>query len=134
MGLELLRHGDNRQCHARHPIGNRERMALAIGGESFPGAHWYTDRYYNIVLVGLCLAALLVIWLLLQSFATFMDMTSVIVFIIGPFLALLNHLAIFSDEIPQEKQPSQLIRIWSIVSIVSLFLLMAVYAYYRLLS
>lgn len=110
------------------------RMALAIGGESFPGPHWYTDRFYNIVLIALSLAALLVIWLLLQSFATFMDMTSVIVFIIGPFLALLNHLAIFSDEIPREKQPSQLIRIWSIVSIVSLFLLMAVYAYYRLFA
>jgi len=110
------------------------RMALAIGGESFPGPHWYTDRFYNIVLIVLSLAALLVIWLLLQSFATFMDMTSVIVFIIGPFLALLNHLAIFSDEIPREKQPSQLIRIWSIVSIVSLFLLMAVYAYYRLFA
>jgi hypothetical protein len=63
-----------------------------------------------------------------------MDMTSVIVFIIGPFLALLNHLAIFSDEIPRGKQPNQLIRIWSIVSIVSLFLLMAVYAYYRLFA
>jgi Mn2+/Fe2+ NRAMP family transporter len=110
------------------------RMALAIGGESFPGPHWYTDRFYNIVLVVLSLAALLVIWLLLQSFATFMDMTSVIVFIIGPFLALLNHLAIYSDEIPRGKQPSQLIRIWSIVSIVSLFLLMAVYAYYRLFA
>jgi Mn2+/Fe2+ NRAMP family transporter len=110
------------------------RMALAIGGELFPGPHWCTDRFYNIVLIVLSLAALLVIWLLLQSFATFMDMTSVIVFIIGPFLALLNHLAIFSDEIPRGKQPNQLIRIWSIVSIVSLFLLMAVYAYYRLFA
>jgi hypothetical protein len=109
-------------------------MALAIGGESFPGPHWYTDRYYNIVLIVLSLAALLVIQLLLQSFARFMDMTSVIVFIIGPFLALLNHRAIYSDEVPIDKQPSQFIRIWSIVSIVSLFLLMAVYGYYRLFA
>ncbi|MGB1847286.1 MAG: hypothetical protein ACPHK1_04545, partial [Pseudohongiellaceae bacterium] len=72
------------------------------------------------------------IWLLLQSFSAFMDMTSVIVFIIGPFLALLNHQAIYSDEIPEEKQPGQLIRIWSLVSIISLFLLMAIYLYYRL--
>jgi len=75
-----------------------------------------------------------VIQLLLQSFARFMDMTSVIVFIIGPFLALLNHRAIYSDEVPIDKQPSQFIRIWSIVSIVSLFLLMAVYGYYRLFA
>tara|TARA_B100001996_G_scaffold128380_2_gene97414 strand:+ start:70 stop:258 length:189 start_codon:yes stop_codon:yes gene_type:complete len=61
-----------------------------------------------------------------------MDMTSVIVFLIGPFLAWLNHNAIFSDEIEKEKQPSEIIRIWSIVSIVSLFALMAVYVYFRL--
>ena len=108
------------------------RMALAIGAESLPGAHWQTNRFYNIVLIVLCLSATTVIWLLLQSFPAFMDMTSVIVFIIGPFLALLNHQAIYSDEIPEEKQPGQLIRIWSLVSIISLFLLMAIYLYYRL--
>ena len=108
------------------------RMALAIGAESLPGAYWQTNRLYKIVLIVLCLSATTVIWLLLQSFSAFMDMTSVIVFIIGPFLALLNHQAIYSDEIPEEKQPGQLIRIWSLVSIISLFLLMAIYLYYRL--
>ena len=108
------------------------RMALAIGNESLPGPHWHTDLFYNIGLIVLSLSALLVIWLLLQSFSSFMDMTSVIVFIVGPFLALLNHQAIYSDEIPKEKQPGQFIRVWSLVSIFSLFLLMAVYLYYRL--
>ena len=108
------------------------RMALAIGSESFPGPHWQTNIFYNIVLIVLSLSALAVIWMLLQSFPAFMDMTSVIVFIIGPFLALLNHQAIYSDEIPEEKQPGQLIRVWSLFSIVSLFLLMAIYLYYRL--
>ena len=108
------------------------RMALAIGSESLPEQDWHSDRYYNVILIVLCLAALLVIQTLLQSFARFMDMTSVIVFFIGPFLAFLNHRAIFSDEIPKDKQPGRIIRIWSIVSIVSLFLLMLVYCYYRL--
>ena len=108
------------------------RMALAIGEESFPNANWHGDRHYTIALITLCCASTLVIQTLLQSFATFMDMTSVIVFLIGPFLAVLNHRAIYSDEVPAEKQPGELIRWWSIISIVSLFALMAVYSYYRL--
>jgi Mn2+/Fe2+ NRAMP family transporter len=108
------------------------RMAVAIGAETSPNENWSSNSRYGIVLMILCFSALLVIQLLLSSFTRFMDMTSVIVFLIGPFLAWLNHNAIFSDEIEKEKQPSKIIRIWSIVSIVSLFALMAVYVYFRL--
>ena len=108
------------------------RMAVAIGAETSPNENWSSNSRYGIVLMILCFSALLVIQLLLSSFTRFMDMTSVIVFLIGPFLAWLNHNAIFSDEIEKEKQPSEIIRIWSIVSIVSLFALMAVYVYFRL--
>ena len=108
------------------------RMAVAIGAETSPNENWNSNSRYGIVLMILCFSALLVIQLLLSSFTRFMDMTSVIVFLIGPFLAWLNHNAIFSDEIEKEKQPSKIIRIWSIVSIVSLFALMAVYVYFRL--
>jgi len=108
------------------------RMAVAIGAETSPNENWGSNSRYGIVLMILCFSALLVIQLLLSSFTRFMDMTSVIVFLIGPFLAWLNHNAIFSDEIEKEKQPSEIIRIWSIVSIVSLFALMAVYVYFRL--
>jgi len=108
------------------------RMAVAIGAETSPNENWNSNSRYGIVLMILCFSALLVIQLLLSSFTRFMDMTSVIVFLIGPFLAWLNHNAIFSDEIEKEKQPSEIIRIWSIVSIASLFALMAVYVYFRL--
>jgi Mn2+/Fe2+ NRAMP family transporter len=109
------------------------RMAIAIGAETSSSKKWSSSSRYGIVLTILCCSALLVIQLFLSSFTRFMDMTSVIVFLIGPFLALLNHKAIFSDEIEKEKQPGQIIRIWSVVSIVSLFALMAVYVYFRLI-
>lgn len=109
------------------------RMAIAIGAETLSSKKWSSSSRYGIVLTILCCSALLVIQLFLSSFTRFMDMTSVIVFLIGPFLALLNHKAIFSDEIEKEKQPGEIIRIWSVVSIVSLFALMAVYVYFRLI-
>ena len=108
------------------------RMAIAIGAETVPNKNWNSKSRYSIVLALLCCSALLVIQTVLSSFTRFMDMTSVIVFLIGPFLALLNHKAIFSDEVEKDNQPGVIIRAWSIISIISLFALMAVYIYSRL--
>ena len=108
------------------------RMAIAIGAETVPNKNWNSKSRYSIVLALLCCSALLVIQTVLSSFTRFMDMTSVIVFLIGPFLALLNHKAIFSNEVEKDNQPGVIIRAWSIISIISLFALMAVYIYSRL--
>ncbi|HIF75922.1 MAG TPA: divalent metal cation transporter [Porticoccaceae bacterium] len=108
------------------------RMAIAIGAETVPNKNWSSKSRYSIVLALLCCSALLVIQAVLSSFTRFMDMTSVIVFLIGPFLALLNHKAIFSNEVEKDNQPGVIIRAWSIISIISLFALMAVYIYSRL--
>jgi Mn2+/Fe2+ NRAMP family transporter len=108
------------------------RMAVAIGSETLPNKRWQSKAVYGLVLTILCCSSLLVIQIFLSSFTRFMDMTSVIVFLIGPFLALLNHKAIFSDEIEKREQPGDLMRVWSIVSIASLFVLMLVYIYFRL--
>jgi Mn2+/Fe2+ NRAMP family transporter len=107
-------------------------MAIAIGAETVPNKNWNSKSRYSIVLALLCCSALLVIQAVLSSFTRFMDMTSVIVFLIGPFLALLNHKAIFSNEVEKDNQPGVIIRAWSIISIISLFALMAVYIYSRL--
>lgn len=108
------------------------RMAIAIGAETVADKNWGSNFRYNVMLAILCCSALLVIQAVLSSFTRFMDMTSVIVFLIGPFLALLNHKAIFSNEVEKEKQPGKIIRIWSIISIISLFALMVIYIYFRL--
>jgi amino acid transporter len=108
------------------------RMAIAIGKEFFPRIRWGSHYHYKLVLLCLSVLAVFVIYLLLNSFTRFMDLTSIIVFLIGPFLALLNHLAIFGNKVPKAEQPSLFIKTWSTLSITCLFLLMAAYVYFRL--
>lgn len=108
------------------------RMAIAIGKEFFPKIKWGNHYQYKLVLLCLSIFAVFVIYLLLNSFTRFMDLTSIIVFLIGPFLALLNHFAIFGNKVPEIEQPSWFIKTWSILSITCLFLLMAAYIYFRL--
>lgn len=108
------------------------RMAIAIGKEFFPRIRWGNHYQYKLVLSCLSILAVFVIYLLLSSFTRFMDLTSIIVFLIGPFLALLNHLAIFDNKVPEAERPGLFIKTWSILSITCLFLLMAAYIYFRL--
>ena len=73
--------------------------------------------------VGLVAASsMLVILLFMKSFTVFIDLVGVLVFVLGPVYAVLNHRAIFSSDVPIEAQPSALMRFgsWSGIVIMSL--------------
>ncbi|MEO0368576.1 MAG: hypothetical protein AAF197_07300, partial [Pseudomonadota bacterium] len=87
---------------------------------------------FFFVLIVLCAAAVIVIALLMKSFATFMDLTAVLVFLVSPYLAILNHRAIFHQHANHPDLPSSTIKVWSLVSIVILSLTSLLYFYLRL--
>jgi Mn2+/Fe2+ NRAMP family transporter len=89
------------------------------------------DMLYKKIIVILCLSALFIIATMLKSFATFIDITAVIVFIISPILAFFNHRAIFSEQIPIDLQPKKLMKVWSLFGIFSLSTLTFTYFYFR---
>lgn len=91
-----------------------------------------SKRVYNSAMVILCLAAILILATMLKSFATFIDITSVIVFVISPILAYLNHRAMWSEQVPEHLQPSLFMKTWSLCSVVILTLFTLIYFYYRL--
>jgi len=90
------------------------------------------QKLYNIAIIPLCLAAVVVIATMMKSFAAFIDMTSVLVFAVSPILAFLNHRAITSDRVPVELQPNALLRNWSLISAIILSVVTVVYFYIRL--
>jgi Mn2+/Fe2+ NRAMP family transporter len=121
-------------------VDGMTRIVIAIGKESFPD--WLDNpdtspdnsNLYNTVILLLCLAALLILATLLKSFATFMDMTSILVFVVSPLIAWLNHRAIWGAQIPIEMRPGTGMRIWSIAGIAVLGLLTITYFYVRFLA
>ncbi len=91
-------------------------------------------RFYDWIMIFLVTGCLIVISLFMKSFQTFIDMTSVIAFLVGPFIAWLNHRSMFGKQIPQEKQPRPSIRLWSELSLIILTMISAAYIYLRIIG
>jgi len=85
---------------------------------------------YCIVLV--CGSAIAVLALFMKSFTTFIDLVGALTFILGPVYAILNHRAMFfSDEVPNEHRPGNLMKVWSLIGIVVMLAVAIVYVYLR---
>ena len=106
--------------------------ALVIDMLPRSGGKFMGRRFYDWVMVFLVLASLVVISTLMKSFETFIDMTSVIAFLVGPLIAWLNHRSMFGTQVPPEQQPGPVIRIWSGVALLILTLVSILYLYLRI--
>lgn len=89
-------------------------------------------KTYDLIIILLAIGAFTVLAVFMSSFAAFIDLTSVIVFVLGPILAYLNHKAIFGEEMPTAKQPGFVIKAWSILGGITMFLFGILYFYLRL--
>jgi apolipoprotein N-acyltransferase len=84
-----------------------------------------------MVMMGLGAMALL-LWLM-ASFTQFIDLTAVATFLLAPFLALLNHRAVFGPDVPLDQQPTAYLRLWSWIGILFLGAFALLYLWMRFL-
>jgi hypothetical protein len=88
--------------------------------------------FYDWIMLFLVMASLTVISTFMKSFQAFIDMTSIIAFLVGPFIAWLNHRSMFGKQIPEENQPRPAIRLWSEMALIILTMISVVYLYLRI--
>lgn len=74
-----------------------------------------------------------VLFMLMDSFGTFIGMVTSMGFVVAPAISLLNHLAIFSSFVPKEQQPSNILKMWSLGTIVILTAVAVLYLYLKFL-
>ena len=79
----------------------------------------------------LVIAAALALMFLMSSFQTFIDFVTITAFVVSPITAVLNHLVMFSPNVPAEHRPTALLRNWSLLGIVALSGLALVFVYVR---
>ena len=87
-------------------------------------------NYQSILLIQIFIS-ILILLLLFGSFKAFIDVSASLAFITAPFIALFNHRAMVSEDVPVHLQPSRRMRIWSIVAMVSLFAFALLYFYLK---
>jgi len=73
--------------------------------------------------------AILVLFAFMASFKTFIDFVTTTVFIVGPVIAILNHLVMHRSDIPAEFKPGKGMRLWSVGGIVTLVVLSLFYLF-----
>ena len=96
------------------------------------GGKFMGRRFYDWIMLFLVLASVTVIGTFMKSFQTFIDMTSAIAFLVGPFIAWLNHRSMFGNRIPEEDQPRPFIRLWSEMALIILTMISVAYIYLRI--
>ncbi|MDO6694762.1 hypothetical protein Q4574_15800 [Aliiglaciecola sp. 3_MG-2023] len=112
----------------------RVLVGILDSGVNRPELNLNSKKNYNIAMIILCIAAILILATMLKSFATFIDITSVIVFVISPILAYLNHRAMWSEAVPEALQPSRFMKMWSLCGVFILTTFTLIYFYYRLFA
>jgi hypothetical protein len=91
------------------------------------------SAYMNGASVILVLGAVLILLLLMSNFTDFIDFVTITAFIVAPFNAIINHIAITRSSVSESGQPGLLLRIWSIVGILALSVLSAGFLYLQFL-
>ena len=76
----------------------------------------------------------LVLLFAMSSFTTFIDFVTTTSFIVGPVIALFNHLAITSDAVPLNQRPTQVMLVWSWIGIAAMSIVTLLYFYYQLVG
>ena len=75
------------------------------------------------------ISAILVLLLFMTSFRAFIDFVTITAFIVGPVIAILNHVVMHSKNVPTNLQPTLVMSIWSILGVLFLLILSGVYLF-----
>lgn len=77
-----------------------------------------SESGYAFFLIALAALCLFILALMMESFSVFIDLVTSIYFVVGPVIALLNHLVITQCDMPEEHRPNVYIRLLSVTGIV----------------
>ncbi|MCF7980874.1 MAG: divalent metal cation transporter [Pseudomonadales bacterium] len=85
---------------------------------------------YNSFIVLQCLGAILIILLFMRSFKSFIDFATSVAFLVAPFIAFINHRAMFSSAVPLSLQPGLWLKMWSLLGMLCLATFAFCYLYF----
>ena len=89
---------------------------------------------FNIGVLTVTISGILVILVFMSSFTTFIDLVGILVFVLAPIFAVLNHRAVFGRDIALKQQPSLVMKLGSWAGIFIMSLVALSYLYLRFVS
>lgn len=89
------------------------------------------NKSFNIGVLTVTISGVLVILVFMSSFTTFIDLVGILVFVLAPIFAILNHKAVFGRDIALKYQPSSAMKLGSWMGIIVMSLVALSYLYLR---
>ena len=89
------------------------------------------NNSFNIGVLTVTISGVLVILVFMSSFTTFIDLVGILVFVLAPVFAILNHKAVFGRDIALKYQPSSAMKLGSWMGIIVMSLVALSYLYLR---
>ena len=89
------------------------------------------NNSFNIGVLTVTISGVLVILVFMSSFTTFIDLVGILVFVLAPIFAILNHKAVFGRDIALKYQPSSAMKLGSWMGIIVMSLVALSYLYLR---
>lgn len=86
---------------------------------------------FNIGVLSVFVTSTLVILLFMRSFTAFIDLVGILVFVLAPIYAILNHKAVFGRDLTLKQQPSSFMKMASLGGIIVMSLVALSYLYLR---
>ena len=105
------------------------RVATAVVNDLIPASKKLNVNFQTIFIFVQILGASLILVLFLKSFKTFIDFATSVAFVTAPLLAIFNHRAMYSDEVPVDQRPGKIMYFWSLTGIVVMFSVAVFYGY-----
>ena len=78
-----------------------------------------------MALIGI--SAISVLLLFMTNFRAFIDFVTITAFIVGPVIAILNHIVMHGKTVPENMRPSLIMSVWSITGVLFLLVLSGIY-------
>lgn len=72
---------------------------------------------YRIYMILLAAGSILAVFFMASSFHAFLDFGTTVAFLVAPVIAILNHRAVFSSQVPVEARPGRGMWVWSVIGI-----------------
>ncbi len=82
---------------------------------------------HSLVMAGLGGGAIIVLLNFMTSFKLFIDFVTIAAFMLGPVIAILNHLVMHGDTVPAAAKPTKIMSAWSLIGISFLLIMSALF-------
>lgn len=83
--------------------------------------------FHSLIMASLACGAIVVLLVFMTNFRLFIDFVTITAFLVAPVIAILNHLVMHGDTVPEVSRPDKIFTVWSYLGVLFLLVMSGMY-------